>query len=51
MSKFNPDFWEVVVERGQLESFTNEDALYPSTTGLGQNASGAPSEPGRCSDR
>ena len=28
MSKFNPDFWEVVVERGQLESFTNEDALY-----------------------
>ncbi len=28
MSKFNPDFWEVVVERAQLESFTNEDALW-----------------------
>lgn len=28
MSKFNPDFWEVLVEREQLESFTNQDALW-----------------------
>jgi len=28
MSKFNPDFWEVVVERALLESVTNEDALW-----------------------
>jgi RNA polymerase sigma factor (sigma-70 family) len=28
MSKFNPDFWEVVVERAQLEAITNEDALW-----------------------
>ena len=28
MSRFNPDFWEVVVERARLESFANEDALW-----------------------
>ncbi|MFC1736803.1 sigma-70 family RNA polymerase sigma factor [Candidatus Hydrogenedentota bacterium] len=28
MSKFNPDFWEVVVEREQLESYALEDSLW-----------------------
>lgn len=28
MSKFNPDFWEVVIGRQALESFANEDALW-----------------------
>jgi RNA polymerase sigma factor (sigma-70 family) len=28
MSRFNPDFWEVVVERARLEAATNEDALW-----------------------
>jgi RNA polymerase sigma factor (sigma-70 family) len=28
VSKFNPDFWEVAVERARLESFANEDALW-----------------------
>ena len=28
MSRFNPDFWEVVVERARLEAFANEDALW-----------------------
>jgi len=28
VSRFNPDFWEVVVERARLESFANEDALW-----------------------
>ena len=28
MSKFNPDFWEVGVERARLEAFANEDALW-----------------------
>ena len=28
MSKFNPEFWEVVVEQSHLESFANEDALW-----------------------
>jgi RNA polymerase sigma factor (sigma-70 family) len=28
MTRFNPDFWEVVVERAQLEAYSNEDALW-----------------------
>jgi RNA polymerase sigma factor (sigma-70 family) len=28
MSSFNPSFWEVVVDQADLESFTNEDALW-----------------------
>ena len=28
MSKFNPDFWEVVVERASLETFANEESLW-----------------------
>jgi RNA polymerase sigma factor (sigma-70 family) len=28
MTNFNPDFWEVVVERARLEAATNEDALW-----------------------
>jgi len=28
MSVFNPDFWEIVVERAQLESFANENGLW-----------------------
>jgi RNA polymerase sigma factor (sigma-70 family) len=28
VSVFNPDFWEVFVERTRLESFANEDALW-----------------------
>ena len=28
MSKFNPDFWEVAIERERLEAFANEDALW-----------------------
>ncbi len=28
MSVFNPDFWEIVVERARLESFANEDGLW-----------------------
>jgi RNA polymerase sigma factor (sigma-70 family) len=28
MSGFNPDFWEVVVERFRMEAFAEEDALW-----------------------
>lgn len=28
MSGFNPDFWEVVVERSRMEAYANEDALW-----------------------
>ena len=28
MSRFNPDFWEIVVERTRLEAFANEDSLW-----------------------
>lgn len=31
MSKFNPDFWEVVVARARLEAFANEDALWQAS--------------------
>ena len=28
MGMFNPDFWEISVQRSQMEAFANEDALW-----------------------